>query len=104
MLDLPKNSIELILEAIRSFSSIDEAVVFGSRAKGKKKRGSDIDIAIKGEQINLDVVSKLSSLLNEELPLPYYFDIIDYNAIKNEALREHINRVGQIIFPEELNS
>ena len=104
MLDLPKNSIKLILEAIRSFPSIDEAVVFGSRAKGKSKRGSDIDIAIKGEQINFDVVTKLSSLLNEELPLPYYFDIIDYKAIQNEALREHINRVGQIIFPEELNS
>ncbi|MEW4901747.1 nucleotidyltransferase domain-containing protein [Clostridium tetani] len=46
--------------------------MFGSRAKGNYKPGSDIDIAIYGENINLDILSKLNSILEEKSPMPYF--------------------------------
>lgn len=64
---------------------------FGSRAKGNYKKGSDIDIAIIGNE------RKLSYQLNEEGNLPYFFDIINLEKITNKDLLVHINRVGKKI-------
>jgi len=69
-------------------------VVFGSRAKGNWRENSDIDIAVFGEGVNVgSLVAQL-----DELPMPYKFDIVDYNSINSCALREHIDRVGIEIY------
>ncbi|WP_414646601.1 nucleotidyltransferase domain-containing protein [Clostridium tetani] len=57
---------------ISGFDEIEKAYIFGSRAKGNYKPGSDIDIAIYGENINLDILSKLNSILEEKSPMPYF--------------------------------
>ena len=75
-----------------------EACLFGSRAKGNFRPGSDVDIALKGQSVNLDDVREIAYALNEEGFLPYQFDIIDYNRIDNEALREHNDRVGMALY------
>jgi len=78
---------------------IDEVVLFGSRAKGTHDKGSDVDLAIKGRDVNDDTVFQLSDQLNEERPLPYFFDVLDYNSLeKDEPIRAHIDRVGVAIF------
>lgn len=76
--------------------SIEKAVLFGSRAKGTAWDGSDIDIAIFG--INDELVAERIATELDELPLPYKFDIKAYNRIENSALREHIDRVGIVIY------
>ncbi|MFV1974897.1 MAG: nucleotidyltransferase family protein [Candidatus Scalindua sp.] len=91
---LKERDIKYITESIKAFSEIKEVVLFGSRAKGKFKTGSDVDMAIKGEDITHSTVTSLSYLLNEEKPLPYYFDIVHYEKIKEPELKEHIDRVG----------
>ena len=90
-----------IIGLIRQFSDIEETVIFGSRAKGNYKKGSDIDIAIKGEKISSEDIASLADLLNEESILPYYFDIVHYDAITEKALTEHIDRVGKTIYLRE---
>ena len=92
---LADKQIEQIL-AILKKANVTEAVIFGSRAKGNWRENSDIDIAVWGQDINL---GKLSLDL-EELPMPYKFDVINYDKISNSAFREHIDRVG-INFYEE---
>ena len=73
--------------------------MFGSRAKGTHDKGSDVDIAIKGRGINDDTVFQLSDELNEERPLPYFFDVLDYGALmEDEPIRAHIDRVGVVLF------
>ncbi|WP_229239703.1 nucleotidyltransferase domain-containing protein [Echinicola soli] len=55
------------------------AVLFGSRAKGDYKNGSDIDIALKGKELTLDILDIPIEL--EDLMIPYKFDIVGYNRI-----------------------
>ncbi len=87
-----------IIDAITQFHEISEVVLFGSRAKGNYQPGSDIDLAIKGDRITHAIVNCLSECLNEETPLPYFFDVVHYETLNNVPLREHIDRVGIAIF------
>lgn len=68
-----------------------EVWVFGSRAKGKGRRASDLDLAI-------DAHRKLTKIENSQLfhafedsDLSYKVDIIDLNTI-NKSLKEIINK------------
>lgn len=92
-LGLSEKHFQLIVETLKQ-TDIDRAVVFGSRAKGNWRENSDIDIAVFGEGVN--VCSLVAQL--DELPMPYKFDIVDYNSINSCALREHIDRVGIEIY------
>ncbi|HHY78679.1 MAG TPA: nucleotidyltransferase domain-containing protein [Clostridiales bacterium] len=95
---LSEADIEYIVGVIAKYKEIKKAVIFGSRAKGNYKAGSDIDIAIYGEDITIDTISSLHSLLEDESPLPYLFDIVDYTHLVHKELKEHIDRVGIVIY------
>ncbi|NOQ25960.1 MAG: nucleotidyltransferase domain-containing protein [Bacteroidales bacterium] len=92
------NSFSLILDSLRKFTEIEKAILFGSRAMGNYKKGSDIDIAITGKNISDKTVTRLSSILNQELPIPYYIDVADYNSLSNIELKEHIQKEEKIIY------
>ena len=89
---LSDKHIALIIDTLKS-CDVRRAVVFGSRAKGNWRYNSDIDIAVFGG-VN---TPKLSAQL-EELPMPYKFDVVSYETINHEPLREHIDRVGIELF------
>ena len=91
-------SYTLILESFTQFPEIEKAVIFGSRAMGNHKKGSDIDIAISGENIDFNTTSRLHGKLNEDLPIPYFIDVVDYNSITLEELKNHINNNGKTIY------
>lgn len=77
---------------------IDKVVIFGSRAKGNYKTGSDVDLAVYGDRVTFDVVARLHSMLEDESPMPYFFDVINVNHLDNHDLKLHIERVGKVIF------
>jgi predicted nucleotidyltransferase len=87
-----------INEAIREFPEIAEVILFGSRAKGNYKTGSDVDLAIKGDRITYEITARFADCLNEEKPLPYFFDVVNYETIAEPKLKEHIDRVGITIY------
>jgi len=93
---LKKSEIEIIRHTLSQVESVQQAILFGSRAKGSFKPGSDIDIAVKG--CKPEEIIKLSMLLNEETTLPFFFDILAFERITNKELLQHIKRVGQIIY------
>ena len=95
---LTDKDIELIRSAVEAHSEIEEVLVFGSRAMGNHKSGSDVDLAVKGNGVSLRTISRLGAQLNEELPLPYQFDVIDYASIDTPALKEHIDSFGKVLF------
>ena len=82
-----------IISVLSSFEKIDEAILIGSRAKGNYKNGSDIDLALKGRELELNDVLKLQNLFSN-LNTPYTFDILIYSQINNQDIIEHIKRVG----------
>ncbi len=102
MFGLQQDDIDAIIKLLSNYPQIEQAIIFGSRAKGNYKAGSDIDIALKGNNID-EVVWKVHYKLEEESILPYYFDLLDYNKIENKELIEHINRAG-IVFYDRSNS
>lgn len=73
--------------------------LFGSRAKGTNATNSDIDLALWGEVDALRAEAIAAEL--DELPLPYKYDVKPFNLIKLRPLREHIQRVGIVVYPEE---
>lgn len=91
------SDLEDIIKTLKQFDNINEAIIFGSRAKGNYKHGSDVDIAIKGD-IDFKTVTHLSYLLNEESLMPYKFDIVNYAGIHHHDLKEHIDRIGISIY------
>ena len=95
---LSAKTIDLIITTLNQFPQIERAVIFGSRAKGNYKNGSDIDIAIYGKEINFDLIVRLGSILNEDLPIPYKVDIINYEILKNKELKKRIEQEGKTIF------
>jgi len=93
---LSDDVIEKMQHVFAQFPNIEEVVVFGSRAKGNYKEGSDIDLALKGTALNLQTLQNLELKL-EELYLPYKIDMVIYKNIANDALKEHIDRVGMVL-------
>lgn len=85
--------IENIISVLEQHPKVDKAFVFGSRAKGNYRPDSDIDIAIKGNEITTDDIIAISVAI-ETKGITHKFDLIDYNSIKELALKEHIDRVG----------
>jgi len=96
-----KQDQERISSALQKFPEIEKTIVFGSRAMGNSKKASDVDLAIVGKNITAKTVIRLRSQLNEELPLPYFFDVVVYEKIANEKLKQHINEHGLALFPAE---
>jgi predicted nucleotidyltransferase len=88
--------IKAITDIIYLNNKVEQIIIFGSRAKGNFKKGSDIDLAIICNQLSLGELLKIKSDINE-LPIPYKVDIVDYNEIKNLELIDHINNVGKKI-------
>ncbi|MDF0728240.1 HI0074 family nucleotidyltransferase substrate-binding subunit [Cytobacillus sp. S13-E01] len=94
---LSKSNFYKIIKIFEKYSDIIEAVLlFGSRARGDFKSTSDIDLAIKFRKDN-NQLYKISDSLSEE-NIIYTFDIIDYEKISNEKLKDYIDKEGKIIF------
>ncbi|SFV52589.1 Nucleotidyltransferase [hydrothermal vent metagenome] len=98
---LRESDLAYIVKTLSRFDTIDKAIIFGSRAKGTYRNGSDVDIAIKGT-IDLKTIAKLSYLLNQESFMPYKFDIVNYSKTQHGDLKEHIDRVGILIYDKNI--
>ncbi len=94
---LSDNTIERIRGVLGQFDAVDSAVLFGSRAKGTFKPGSDIDLTVVGENLTARDLSQISDAL-DELMLPYQIDLSVFHLIDHKPLREHIERVGKVVF------
>ncbi|CAN5809036.1 nucleotidyltransferase domain-containing protein [soil metagenome] len=94
-----EGDLRIITEVFDRFPSIQKALLFGSRAKGNYKTGSDADIALFFE--GPDKTPAISGILNDEILLPYKFDLLNFEDIDNPALREHINRAGIFIYKKQ---
>ena len=90
-------TIDRINGVLAAFPAIEQAILYGSRAKGNFRPGSDIDLAIVGPEVTEQQMLQLANKL-DDLPLPYTFDLARLEAIRDAALIEHIKRVGIIFY------
>lgn len=86
--------IQKIQSVFTQFPEIQKVIIYGSRAKGNFKMGSDIDLTIVGENLSFSLLLSIRGVL-ADLNLPYLFDVSIFTSLENLDLIEHINRVGQ---------
>jgi len=94
-------SFNLILAVLRRFPQVETGLIFGSRALGTAKKGSDIDLCLKGEKVTASLAMDIAAILNEQVPIPYHFDVLSYSDIDNQALLQHIDRAGIKIYEHQ---
>jgi predicted nucleotidyltransferase len=91
---LPPATLEAIRRILAEVPAVKKAVIYGSRAKGTYRPGSDIDLTLFGDGLDLDTLGQIATRLHES-PIPYQVDLSIFELIDHAGLREHIQRVGQ---------
>ncbi len=97
---LKDNTINKINSVFVKYSEVETIIIYGSRAKGNFRNGSDIDLTLKGKDLTSTILSKIYFEI-DELNTPYLFDISIYTQLNSPDLEEHINRVGLIFYQKE---
>lgn len=98
MFGLDEKTLTAIKECLRHYPDIKWVKIYGSRAKGNERRGSDIDLAFSSE---INYSAHLLDTL-DNLPTPYLFDVTHYESLKHEGLKSHIDHVGVVIYSQEI--
>ena len=97
---LKETVIDKINSVFENYSEIEKVVIYGSRAKGNFRPGSDIDITLIGKNLEYSILSKINISI-DDLNTPYLFDISIFEKLNAPDLEEHINRVGQIFYKKK---
>jgi uncharacterized protein len=100
---LKQTTIDKINSVFEKNPAVDQVIIYGSRAKGNYRNGSDIDISLKGENLSNDVLSKVIGEI-DDLDTPYMFDISIFDKLNAPSLEEHINRVGQVFYQKNFKT
>ena len=94
---LCRDVLEKIQGVLSGHPSVERAVLYGSRAKGCHKPGSDIDLNLEGEAISPTERDRILLEL-DDLNLPYAMDVTLLHEISHAPFLEHIGRVGVVIY------
>lgn len=90
---LSAGTIEAVLECFAAEPKIESVILYGSRAKGNYRPGSDVDLCLFGPELSTPTLFSVRRHL-DELNTPYKFDLSLHHQIEHEDLLEHIARVG----------
>lgn len=93
---LSQRTLSLIKGVFKKHPQVSQVLIYGSRAKGTYRLGSDIDLILKGKDIALETLFKIENEL-DELLLLYKFDVSIYDKITDCDILEDINSAGKII-------
>jgi predicted nucleotidyltransferase len=94
---LDASTINKIQTVLAQYPEVEKAVIYGSRAKGNYKPGSDIDLSLLGNKLTEERLLRLENQL-DDLMLPYQLDLNRFHSLQNRALIDHIERVGKVFY------
>jgi predicted nucleotidyltransferase len=94
---LPPATLDKLNSVFARHPAIASVLIYGSRAKGNYRLGSDIDLTIKGEEIPFAEFMQIEDQI-DDLMLPYTIDLSQYRQLSNAELIAHIDRVGVVIY------
>jgi predicted nucleotidyltransferase len=98
---LNDTTIQHIQSLLATHPQVEKAILYGSRAKGNFKTGSDIDLTLLGgDELNLDLLTRIMGEI-DELLLPYTFDLSIFNKISDPDVIDHIRRIGVVFYERE---
>ena len=94
---LPDDAIAAIHKVLAKFPAVETAILYGSRAKGNFRAGSDIDLTLIGTNLTTRDIGDIDNAL-DDLLLPWRFDLSRLTDIDHAALRDHIDRIGVVFY------
>lgn len=94
---LPQATLDKLNGVFAQHPAIQSVLIYGSRAKGNYRHGSDIDLTIKGPALPFDEFLAIENQI-DDLMLPYTVDLSEYGKISNPELVAHIDRIGTVIY------
>ncbi len=97
---LRKKDMDYLNQLFVSNPSIERVLIFGSRAKGKHRLASDIDLALVGNSISASDTRRIHSLLENESPTLLWADVLHYNSLSDSALKKEIDQWGKVIYEQ----
>jgi len=95
---LSQRSIDTMHNVFRKYKSLKKVILYGSRAMGNYKNGSDIDITFEVDEdfTEFDLLHISGEL--DESDLPYFVDCSIFSKINDPELKSHITRVGNVLY------
>ncbi len=98
---LSANSMSIISNIYKKYPQIEKVILYGSRAKGNYREGSDIDMTIisDGEFTHNDLTHVINDF--DDSMLPYLTDISIFSELQNPDLIDHIQRRGKVLYSRE---
>ena len=97
MFGLSDKNLAELRAILSSIPHIEEAIIYGSRARGNYKNGSDIDLSLKGRDLTYHDLALLDFKLDDSY-IPYFFDTNSYSRLSNPDLIANIDKYGKTIY------
>jgi predicted nucleotidyltransferase len=96
---LTDRTLNTLFAIFRKYPAIEQAVLYGSRAKGNYRNGSDIDLSLKtGNNFDFTDLLRIAGDFDDS-DMPYFVDVSMYHKLSNPDLKAHIDRVGKVLYP-----
>ena len=96
---LSEKTLNTLYSIFCKYPDIEQVILYGSRAKGNYRSGSDIDVTIKTRKdFNFTDLLRISGDFDDS-DMPYFVDVSVYDKLSNLDLKAHIDRVGKVLFP-----
>lgn len=85
-------------QAFAKYPEIERVLIFGSRAKGSFREGSDIDLAVVAPTMSDQRFTQLWNEL-DDLPVVFKMDVLHWDRLGNEPLKGKILAEGRELYP-----
>jgi uncharacterized protein len=99
---LSHSIVDQIKSVFVKYPELEKVLIYGSRAKGNFKPGSDIDLTFIGDGLNQTILNKIDDEI-DDLMLPYTFDLSILKNVSNTDFIAHVERVGIVFYEREMN-
>lgn len=94
---LTELQLQALCHVFEHYPALERVILYGSRAKGTYRMGSDIDITLVGNTLSKTDLNNIDNEI-DDLLLPYFFDISLFHQLSNMDLVKHIERVGKVLY------
>ena len=96
---LRDKDMQYMFQLFAQVPAIEKVILYGSRARGDYEKGSDVDLAVVGKEVRYTDIAHIHDVLETESPTLLWFDVLHYDSLKNEKLKQQIDLSGKTIYP-----